>query len=54
MMATHLHECLFTSLTLEQCVVNAREADIDGDGVISEDDLRAFVSRCTYFNHGTK
>ncbi|CAD8069030.1 unnamed protein product [Paramecium sonneborni] len=46
----YLQKNLFTQLPHEECLEYCREMDVDGNGVVSDDDMNIFIKRYSYFN----
>ncbi|KAM3134464.1 hypothetical protein pb186bvf_013430 [Paramecium bursaria] len=49
-MAQYLEKQIFTQLAHEECVEYCKEMDVDGNGIITDDDVNTFIKRYSYFN----
>lgn len=49
-MAQYLEKQIFTQLPHEECVEYCKEMDVDGNGVVTEEDVNTFIKRYSYFN----
>ncbi|CAK62279.1 unnamed protein product (macronuclear) [Paramecium tetraurelia] len=48
--AQYLEKNLFTQLSHDECLEYCREMDVDGNGVVSDEDMNTFIKRYSYFN----
>ncbi|CAK76335.1 unnamed protein product (macronuclear) [Paramecium tetraurelia] len=46
----YLEKNLFSQLPHEECLEYCREMDVDGNGVVSDEDMNIFIKRYSYFN----
>ncbi|CAD8159524.1 unnamed protein product [Paramecium octaurelia] len=48
--AQYLEKNIFAQLPHEECLEYCREMDVDGNGVVSDEDMNIFIKRYSYFN----
>ncbi|CAD8157187.1 unnamed protein product [Paramecium pentaurelia] len=46
----YLEKNIFIQLPHEECLEYCREMDVDGNGVVSDEDMNIFIKRYSYFN----